>query len=37
MLSSVGALLKRRDLWIIGLIIGAISLLYLANGFLLFM
>ncbi|MBF0122164.1 MAG: DUF4337 domain-containing protein [Candidatus Omnitrophica bacterium] len=37
MLSSVGALLKRPSMWIVGLIIGAISLVYLANGFLLFL
>ena len=36
MLSSVGALIKRRDMWIIGLIIGGIAIVYLANGFLLF-
>ena len=36
MLSSVGALLKRREMWIVGLIIGTISLVFLANGFLLF-
>ena len=36
MLSSVGALLKRKDMWVVGLIIGAISLFFLANGFLLF-
>lgn len=36
MLSSVGALLKRKDMWVVGLIIGAISLVFLANGFLLF-
>ncbi len=36
MLSSVGALLKRRDMWIVGLIIGAISIFFIANGFLLF-
>jgi hypothetical protein len=35
MLSSVGALLKRREMWIVGLIIGSISLAFLANGFLL--
>ena len=34
MLSSVGALLKRREMWLVGLIIGAISLdSFLANGF----
>jgi len=37
MLSSVGALLKRPEIWIIGLIIGVISLFFLANGFLLFL
>ena len=36
MLSSVGALLKRKEMWITGLVVGAISLVYLANGFLLF-
>jgi hypothetical protein len=36
MLSSVGALLKRREMWIVGLIIGSISLVFLADGFLLF-
>lgn len=36
MLSSVGALLKRKEMWIVGLIIGSISLVFLANGFLLF-
>ena len=37
MLSSVGALLKRREMWIVGLVIGGISLIFLANGFLLFL
>jgi hypothetical protein len=36
MLSSVGALLKRKEMWIVGLIIGFVSIVYLANGFLLF-
>ena len=35
MLSSVGALLRRREMWMTGIAIGAISLVYLANGFLL--
>ena len=35
MLSSVGALLKRKEVWAIGLIIGFISLIFLTNGFLL--
>ncbi len=37
MLSSVGALLKRKEMWIVGLLIGSISLIFLANGFLLFL
>ncbi|MEI6437375.1 MAG: DUF4337 domain-containing protein [Candidatus Omnitrophota bacterium] len=37
MLSSVGALLRRKEMWIVGLLIGVISLAYLANGFLLFL
>lgn len=37
MLSSVGALLKRKEMWIVGLVIGAISIFFLANGFLLFL
>ncbi len=36
MLSAVGVLLKRRSLWIVGLIFGFISLFFIANGFLLF-
>ena len=36
MLSSVGALLKRKEMWIVGLIFGCIASVYLANGFLLF-
>ncbi|MBP6343763.1 MAG: DUF4337 domain-containing protein [Candidatus Omnitrophica bacterium] len=36
MLSSVGALIKRKDMWIVGIVIGAVSLVFLANGFLLF-
>ena len=36
MLSSVSALLKRKEIGIIGLTVGAISLVFLANGFLLF-
>jgi hypothetical protein len=36
MLSSVGALLKRREMWITGIVVGSVSLFFLANGFLLF-
>ena len=37
MLSSVGLLLKREQLWYVGLVMGVISLFFLANGFLLFL
>jgi len=36
MLSSVSALLKRKEIWILGLLFGFIGMVYLANGFLLF-
>ena len=37
MLSSVSALLKRREMWVVGMIMGAIALVFLVNGlFLLF-
>ena len=36
MLSSVSALLKRKEMWIIGLVFGCIASIYLANGLLLF-
>ena len=36
MLSSVSALLKRKEMWLIGLVFGCIAIVYLANGFLLF-
>ncbi len=36
MLSSVSALLKRREMWIVGLIFGVIASVFLANAFLLF-
>ena len=35
MLSSVSALLKRKDMWMLGLAFGGVGLVYLANGFLL--
>ena len=37
MLSSVAALIKRKELWIIGLGFGVIALFFFANGFFLFM
>ncbi len=37
MLSSVSALLKRKEMWVVGLIMGAIASVFLVNGvFLLF-
>lgn len=36
MLSSVGALLKKKELWLVGLVFGCVALVYLANGLFLF-
>ncbi|MBF0330962.1 MAG: DUF4337 domain-containing protein [Candidatus Omnitrophica bacterium] len=36
MLSAIGSLLKKRYAWIIGLVMGAIGLVYFANGFFTF-
>jgi hypothetical protein len=36
MLSSVSALIKRKELWILGLVFGVVACVFLANGFLLF-
>ena len=36
MLSSVSALLKRKEMWIIGLIFGCIAIVFLADGLFLF-
>ena len=36
MLSSIGALMRRKFPWIVGLVVGAAGLLYFINGFLLF-
>jgi hypothetical protein len=33
MLSSVGALMKRPAMWVVGLVFGAMGLAYMANGF----
>lgn len=35
MLSSVGALLKKQQLWYVGLAFGALGLIFMLNGFLL--
>ncbi len=36
MLSSVGALMKRPAMWVVGLVFGVAGLTYMANGFLTF-
>jgi len=36
MMSSVAALLKRKELWIVGLISGCVAIVFLANGLFLF-
>jgi hypothetical protein len=37
LLSSIAALMKKKPVWLIGLISGAFGILYFLNGFLLFM
>ena len=37
LLSSIAALMKKKPVWILGLMTGAIGLFYFANGFLLFL
>jgi lactam utilization protein B len=36
LLSSIAALLKKRLVWLLGLAVGAVGVLYFANGFFLF-
>ena len=36
LLSSISALMKKKPVWIVGLISGAVGVVYFANGFLLF-
>ena len=36
LLSSIAALIKRRYLWVIGMGVGSVGLIYFVNGFLLF-
>jgi len=36
LISSIAALIKRRYLWLIGIGVGAVGLIYFINGFLLF-
>lgn len=37
LISSIAALIKRRYLWLIGIGVGAVGLIYFINGFLLFL
>ena len=37
LLSSIAALMKKKPVWILGLMTGAMGLFYFANGFLLFL
>ncbi|MBI5740070.1 MAG: DUF4337 domain-containing protein [Nitrospirae bacterium] len=37
LLSSIAALLKKKPVWLVGLLSGIVGLFYFANGFLLFM
>jgi len=36
LISSIAALIKRKYLWITGIVVGAVGLFYFVNGFLLF-
>jgi Domain of unknown function (DUF4337) len=36
LLSSIAALLKKKPVWLLGLMVGAVGVLYFFNGFLLF-
>lgn len=36
LISSIAALIKRKYLWVIGIVVGAVGLFYFVNGFLLF-
>lgn len=37
LLSSIAALMKKKVLWVMGVAIGAVGIVYFANGFFLFM
>lgn len=37
LLSSIAALLKKKPVWLLGVVIGAVGLVYFADGFLLFL
>lgn len=36
-LSSISALLKKKPIWVLGLLLGVVGMIYFANGFFLFM
>lgn len=36
LLSSIAALLKKKPVWVLGLAVGVVGIIYFANGFLLF-
>lgn len=36
LLSSIAALIKKRNIWFLGVVVGLVGILYFANGFLLF-
>ncbi|MEW6111331.1 MAG: DUF4337 domain-containing protein [Thermodesulfobacteriota bacterium] len=36
LLSSVGALMKRKSLWIVGCVVGVVGIVYFVDGFVLF-
>lgn len=37
LLSSIAALIKKKVLWLLGVVVGLVGVVYFANGFLLFM
>jgi hypothetical protein len=37
LLSSISALMKKKPLWVLGLVLGAVGVVYFLNGFFLFM
>lgn len=36
MMNAVGALIKRKQMWYVGLVLGVVGMVYMANGFFLF-
>ncbi len=37
LLSSIAALMRKKIIWVVGLVVGAVGMVYFADGFLLFM